>query len=63
MRIAIAKAAGKYKGKKEVLIPDLDKQYQRYIIQELSRSQLAKELGVSRPTLDKLNKEHQQVTI
>lgn len=61
--IAIAKAAGKYKGRKEVSIPDFDKQYQRYIIRELSKSQLAKELGVSRPTLDKLIKEHQQVTI
>ncbi|MDP1453925.1 recombinase family protein [Peribacillus frigoritolerans] len=61
--IAIAKAAGKYKGRKEVSIPDFDKQYQRYIIRELSKSQLAKELGVSRPTLDKLIKEHQHVTI
>ncbi|MFE4140378.1 hypothetical protein ACFX4I_00690 [Peribacillus sp. YIM B13472] len=61
--IAIAKAAGKYKGRKEVSIPDFDKPYQRYIIRELSMSQLAKEIGVSRPTLDKLIKEHQQVTI
>ncbi|MBT2727480.1 recombinase family protein [Bacillus sp. ISL-75] len=61
--IAIAKAAGKYKGRKEVSIPDFDKQYQRYMNREVSKSQLAKELGVSRPTLDKLIKEHQQVTI
>ncbi|MDW7616918.1 hypothetical protein SC499_19900 [Peribacillus simplex] len=45
------------------MIPDFDKQYKRYTIRELSNSQLAKELGVSRPTLDKLIKEHQQVTI
>lgn len=60
--IAIAKAEGKYKGRKEVSIPDFDKHYQRYMNREVSKSQLAKELGVSRPTLDKLIKEHQQVS-
>jgi DNA invertase Pin-like site-specific DNA recombinase len=60
--IAIAKAAGNYKGRKEVSIPDFDKQYKRYMNREVSKSQLAKELGVSRPTLDKLIKEHQRVT-
>ncbi|WP_336433378.1 helix-turn-helix domain-containing protein [[Bacillus] enclensis] len=29
---------------------------------ELSKSRLAKELGVSRPTLNKLIKEHQQLS-
>jgi DNA invertase Pin-like site-specific DNA recombinase len=56
--IAIAKAAGKYKGRKEVSISDFDKHYQRYINREVSKSQLAKELGISRPTLDKLIKDH-----
>lgn len=60
--IAIAKAEGKYKGRKEVSIPDFDKHYQRYMNREVSKSQLAKELGISRPTLDKLIKEHQQVS-
>ena len=60
--IAIAKAEGKYKGRKEVWIPDFDKHYNRYMKREVSKSQLAKELGVSRPTLDKLIKEHQQVS-
>lgn len=57
--IAIAKAAGKYKGRKEISISDFNKQYQRYMNREVSKSQLAKELSVSRPTLDKLIKEHQ----
>lgn len=60
--IVIAKAQGKYKGRKEVSIPDFDKHYQRYMNREVSKSQLAKELGVSRPTLDKLIKEHQQAS-
>ncbi|MDR0170887.1 recombinase family protein [Bacillus paranthracis] len=60
--ITIAKAEGKYKGRKEVSIPDFDKHYQRYMSRKVSKSQLAKELGVSRPTLDKLIKEHQQVS-
>jgi DNA invertase Pin-like site-specific DNA recombinase len=56
--IALAKAAGKYKGRKEVSIPDFDKKYERYINREVSKSQLAKKLGVSRPTLDKLINEY-----
>jgi DNA invertase Pin-like site-specific DNA recombinase len=59
--IAIAKAEGKYKGRKEVSIPDFNKHYQRYIKREITKSQLAKELEVSRPTLDKLIKEHQEI--
>lgn len=57
--IAIAKAEGKYKGRKEVSISDCETYFQRYMNREVSKSQLAKELGISRPTLDKLIKEHQ----
>ncbi len=60
--IAIAKSEGKYKGRKEVSIPDFDKHYQRYMNREVSKIQLAKELGISRPTLDKLIKGHLQVS-
>lgn len=52
--IAIAKAKGKYKGRKPVSIPDFERQYQRYKNREITKSQLAKELKISRPTLDKL---------
>lgn len=57
--IAIAKREGKYKGRKAVDIPDFEKQYARYKARELNKVQLAKELGVTRPTLDKLIKEHE----
>ena len=55
--IAIAKKDGKYKGRKAIDIPDFDKHYQRYKNRELSKSELATELQISRPTLDKLIKE------
>lgn len=58
--IAIAKREGKYKGRKAVSIPDFDKHYQKYISREISKSELAKELHISRPTLDKLIKDCQQ---
>lgn len=60
--IAIAKAEGKYKGRKEVSIPDFDHHYQRYMNRKVTKSQLAKELEISRPTLDKLIKGHEQVS-
>lgn len=47
-----------YKGRKAVDIPDFDRHYQRYLKREINKVQLAKELGVSRPTLDKLIAEH-----
>lgn len=55
--IAIAKREGKYKGRKEVVVKDFDKQYQRYLNREISKPKLAVELGISRSTLDKLIKQ------
>ena len=55
--IAIAKAEGKYKGRKEVKIDNFEYHYNRYKNREVNKSQLAKELGISRPTLDKLIRE------
>lgn len=52
--IAIAKAAGKYKGRKEVKIDNFEEYYTRYQNRQVNKTQLAKELGISRPTLDKL---------
>ena len=60
--IAIAKADGKYKGRKPVAIPDFEKHYKRYQHREISKSCLARELGISRPTLDKLIAEYKQTT-
>ena len=52
--IAIAKREKKYKGRKAVTVPDFEAHYQRYMKREISKAALAKELGISRPTLDKL---------
>lgn len=56
--IAIAKRKGIYKGRKAVNIPDFDIHYKRYMNREISKSKLAVELNISRPTLDKLIEEH-----
>lgn len=58
--IAIAKRSGKYKGRKAVSIPDFGAHYERYMTRQVSKSVLAKELGISRPTLDKLIKQHEE---
>lgn len=59
--IAIAKAEGKYKGRKAKEIDELFKnQYNRYLNRELNKTQLAKNLNVSRPTLDKLIAEYKE---
>lgn len=56
--IAIAKKAGKYKGSKAIKIDNFDVHYNRYIKREVNKVQLAKELKISRPTLDKLILKH-----
>lgn len=56
--IALAKKAGKYKGRKEVKIDNFDNYYDRYLKREFTKTSLAKELNISRNTLDKLIKEH-----
>lgn len=52
--IAIAKRDGKYKGRKAVTVPDLPRHYERWQRREVSKAALARELGISRPTLDRL---------
>ncbi len=56
--IAIAKKKGVYKGRKPVQIKEFDLHYKRYISRQINKSQLAQELHISRPTLDKLIREH-----
>ena len=58
--IAEAVKEGKYKGRKEVRIDNFDEAYARYVRREVNKTQLAKELGISRPTLDKLIERHKQ---
>lgn len=57
--IAIAKANGKYKGRKEIKIDNFEEYYNRYMNREINKGQFAAELNISRPTLDKLINEHQ----
>ena len=59
--IEIAKANGKYKGRKKVAIRDFGQHYDRYMRREISKAALAKELHISRPTLDRLIEEYKAV--
>lgn len=57
--IAIAKREKKYKGRKPVTLPDFEHQYSRYLKREIaSKTELAKILNISRPTLNKLINEY-----
>lgn len=58
--IALAKQAGKYKGRKRINIPDIAEYYNRYMTRKASKTQLAKELDISRNTLDRLFKEFEK---
>ncbi|MCI8876464.1 MAG: recombinase family protein [Lachnospiraceae bacterium] len=58
--IAIAKSKGKYKGRKAVQIDNFEEYYNRYRQREISKQALAKKLGISRPTLDKLIHSHEE---
>ena len=60
--IAIAVRERKYKGRKAINIIDFGKHYTRYMSREVSKAQLARELDVSRPTLDKLIKKHAELS-
>ena len=61
--IAIAKENGAYKGRKAKEVDkNFKQQYERYMNRELNKTELAKELEISRPTLDKLIKEYQDRT-
>ena len=56
--IAIAVREGRYKGRKEISVSDIGKHFNRYMSREINKVQLAHELSISRPTLDKLFKEY-----
>lgn len=58
--IALAVQEGKYMGRKEVRIENFASHYERYMRREVNKAQLAKELNISRPTLDKLIREHEE---
>ena len=56
--IAVAKSKGVYKGRRPITIDkeQFEEQYKKYKCRELSKTTWAKNLNVSRPTLDKLIK-------
>lgn len=60
--IAIAKREGKYKGGKAKKVPNFDEHYALYISRQITKAELAKKLGVSRPTLDKLIQSYLQTS-
>lgn len=61
--IAIAKREGKYKGRKAAKIEDIAAVYESWMRREKSKAELAREHGVSRPTLDRLLREYEQTVI
>lgn len=61
--IAIAKEKGLYKGRKEVKVDNFEEYYKKYLSRQINKSQLAKELNISRPTLDKLIKKQKETTL
>ncbi len=58
--IAIAKAQGKFKGRKEINIENFEMHYKRYMNREVTKTKLAEELNIARPTLDKLIKQFEE---
>lgn len=56
--IALAKKAGKYKGRKQIKVPNIGEFYDRYMTRQANKTQLSTELGISRNTLDRLFKEY-----
>lgn len=57
--IAIAKREGKYAGGKRKEVLGFAEGYARYMSRKISKAALARELNISRPTLDKLIREHE----
>lgn len=57
--IALAKAAGKYKGGKRKVVRGFEDGYARYKERLTSKAQLARDLHISRPTLNKLIREYE----
>ena len=58
--IALAREQGKYNGRKPVSISDFPSWYDKYENHELNKFQLAQQLNISRPTLNKLIHEEEK---
>lgn len=57
--IELAKRKGKYKGSNKKKIKDFEYHYERYKSREISKNKLAKQLRISRPTLDRMIRDHE----
>ena len=58
--IELAKKRGVYKGRQPVKIDDFSQYYALYMKRQLNKTQLAHKLNISRPTLNKLIKNHEK---
>lgn len=58
--IAIAKREGKYTGRKRAELPNIAELYELWVTRQKSKMEIAREYGISRPTLDRLMKEYEQ---
>ena len=52
--IELAKQRGVYKGRRAIEVEDFGKYYEQYLRRVYTKKELAEELGISRPTLDRL---------
>ena len=57
---AIAKAAGKYKGRKKISIQNIGEYYEKYMTRQGTKVSIAAELGISRTTLDRLFNKYEE---
>lgn len=58
--IELAKLRGVYKGRKPIQVEDFGDWYDKYKTRQINKVDLAKQLNISRPTLDKLFKEYEE---
>lgn len=58
--IALAKQSGKYKGGKTKTIKNFAEHYDRYMSRQTTKASLSRELGISRPTLDRIIKDFEK---
>ena len=55
---ALAKKEGRYKGRNKIVVPGIEEYYNRYMTRQATKTQIAKELKISRCTLDRLFREY-----
>lgn len=58
--IALAKKRGVYKGRRKIEVPDISRWYDLYFYREMSKTDIAKKLGVSYNTLNRLFDDYQK---